>query len=356
MFRRYLLTPLQAPVDGAAGGGAPAAGSAGGPAAGAGSDTSAHDDNGNDDGGDEGGDDDLGQDVDDDPGDDDEELREREELLAALPPEQREKRIKTWNRAVSRKLRKLAPIAEQFRGQNGRYLSADEVRRTVQDAQDWREMDQFLKDNPDVVTQILERRTGKGGGRRADAAPDYQDPFADEANLPLDMTNEASRFVVTHLRQMTKANHELKQEIAALKGTAGKLQQTEAQRQEAVVENRWKTSTVQAADRAGLDERSKRAFINAVWKTFELSKARNVLTRVDLQQVIKRELQLIGGGRRRAVADTARRAEHVTTIPRPANRGNTGPAAPADTNKTGGTIKDARKSFFSRLGQAATPR
>lgn len=357
MFRRYLLTPCFAPTDGAAAGGAPAAGAAGAPAGGAaGTDSSAHDDNGNDDGGDEGGD--LDQDASGfDPDDEsDDELSEREALLEALPPEEREKRVRTWNRAASRKLRKLTPIAEALRGSDGRFLPAHEVTRLRQDAEDMRELNSFFQSHPDLVQQILERKNGKGG-RRADApATDFQDPFADEASLPLDMSNEASRFVITHLRTAAKTIHELKQELAAVKGLTGPLQQAEAQRRDADVESKWKGSTLEAARGAGLDERQQRVFVNAVWKSFELAKARNVLGRVDMKKVIQRELQLLGAGRRRAVADTGRRAERVTQIPRPAGRGNAAATTPADTNKSTGTIKDARKSFFSRLGQAATPR
>lgn len=352
MFRRYLLTPCCAPPDvGAGGGAAPAATPAGAPASGdAGGDDSALD-AGDDDAGD------LGQDASGaDDGDDDEDLREREALLDALPVEEREKRARTWNRAASRKLRKLAPIADALRGPDGRYLSSGDVQRMRQDAQDMRELNEFFGEHPDVVQQILERKNAKGGGRAA--APAYQDPYANEEAIPLDMKDEASRYVVQQLRDLHKTNHDLREELASLKGLAGNIQQNDVKRSLAAIEQTWQSTTIAAARDAGLDGAMRNAFVNSVWKTFELAKSRNILRKVDLKQVIQRELQLLGANanRRRSVADTARRAERVTQIPRPAGRGQTAATTPADTNKNTGTIKDARTSFFKRLGQAATPR
>jgi hypothetical protein len=356
MFRRYLLTPCEAPPDGAGGGAASAAPSAGAPAGGAaGTGGSAHDDNGNDDGGDDGGD--LDQDTGDGDGgdDDDEELSEREALLDALPVEEREKRVRTWNRATSRKLKKLAPIAELMRGPDGRFLPPHEVQKMRQDATDMRELNAFFAEHPDVVQQILERKKGSAGTGQPPAST-YQDPYADEEKLPLNMQDEAARFVVQQLRNLDKTNHDLREELAALKGVAGTIQQNDVQRSMAAVENHWKTSTQAEARRQGLDERQTAMFINSVWKTFELAKAQKILKRVDMKQVFARELKLLGVSRRRTVADTARRAERVTQIPRPAGRGQTAATTATDTNKNAGTIKDARKSFFTRLGQSATPR
>jgi hypothetical protein len=352
MFRRYLLTPCLAPPDGVGGGGAAATADSGGAPAGGGAAEPTDDGGDLDDGGADDGPLDAGADGDPDA---DEDLRELEEDLAQLPPEAQQKRIRTRYRRASRQLRTVRPIAEMFRDPSGRFLPADEVQRIVHDARDMREVNAFLTEHPDLMQQMLERRRG-GGGRKPEAPTAFQDPFADEAALPLDMTNEASRFVVQHLRDARRENFELRQMLEDIRRGVGGMQQTEAERRLADTETTWRTSTLEAAQRAGLDERSRQLFVNAVWKSFELAKARNILGRVDLKQVITRELKPYAGQRRRQVADTQTRAQHATTVPRPAGRGQTAAASAQDTNKSAGTLKDARKSFFERIGMRTPPR
>lgn len=353
MFRRYLLTPCFAPPDGAGAGGSATAEPGGAPAGGGAADPT---DPGID--ADAGADPDAGDPLDagaDSDPDDDEDFRELEEDLAQLPPDAQQKRVRTRYRRATRQLRATRPIAEMFRGSDGRFLPADEVQRIVHDARDMREVNAFLSDHPDLLQQMAERR--RAGGRRPDpTATTFQDPFADEAALPIDMTNEASKFVVGQLRELAKTNFDLKQQIEDIRRGVGGIQQTEAQRQVAATEDRWKSTTLAAAQRAGLDERSHQLFVNSVWKSFELAKARNMLDRVDLKQVIERELKPYAGARRRQVADTQTRAHHATTVPRPAGRGQTAATTARDTNKSAGTIKEGRKSFFERLGMSQPPR
>jgi hypothetical protein len=358
MFRRYLLTPCYAPPDGAGGGAGSAAGAGGtADAASAGSGTDAGTDGDPDPAATDGADGDAGDG--DDPIADPEleaELREREELLAALPPAERDKRVRTWNRRDARKLARVNPIAEVLRDPTtGKFLPREEVERMRRDALDMRELNQFFTENPDVVRSIMERRAN--GGRRDEAAkPTWQDRFADPEKLPLDMTNPASQFVVEQLRALDKQNFELRQLLEETRRGVGTLHQTDAERRVAAVENTWKTAALSAADRHNLDARERAIFVGSVWKTFELAKARNLLGRVKPDDIIAKELKNFGGARRRAVADTTRRATHATTVPRPAGAGHTAAAGPRETNRQAGTIKDARRSFFDRLGQSAPPR
>jgi hypothetical protein len=291
-------------------------------------------------------------------GDDDldDEDREREELLNALSPEEREKRIRTWNRRTSRQLRSLRPVAELLRDpRNGQLLPPDEVRRRLSAAEDMAELNALFEQHPDLVGEILKRRNGGGREAAAPKAAEYQDPYADANALPFDMEQEASRYLVDQLRAGHKERFDLRQRLEQLNNAVEQLTQGDQRRTLAQVEDHWKNQTLAAAKRAGLDERQTSAFVNSVYKTFRLAKAEKRLGRIKVAEILERELAPYKGQRRTVVTDQHRRAANAANAPRPGGSGQRTAATPNETNKTG-TIRDARKSFFERLGQSAPPR
>jgi hypothetical protein len=284
----------------------------------------------------------------DDP--DDDELAE----LDSLPPDAQLKNARTRLRRYQRQFRTLRPIADLFRSEDGRYLAPQEVQRRLNAAADWDEMHPFLQQHPDIVAQILERKN-RGTGPVADQRPQFEDPFKDEDKLPFDTSTEAGRFIVDNLRGMAKQNFELRQQIEELRTGVTEVKQNEGRRSLASVENTWKSRTLEAATKAGLDEADKRLFVESVWNVFERGKLTRSLARLNLQQVIDQKLAPFKGRRRATVAGQQGRAERGRIVPPPAGRGRTTAAAATDRNNAG-TIKDARKSLFSRLGMSAPPR
>jgi hypothetical protein len=192
MFRRYLLTPCYAPPDGAGGGAGSAAGAGGtADAASAGSGTDAGTDGDPDPAATDGADGDAGDG--DDPIDDPEleaELREREELLAALPPAERDKRVRTWNRRDARKLARVNPIAEVLRDPTtGKFLPREEVERMRRDALDMRELNQFFTENPRRVRPDV---VGSGVQGRLHEHPRIINSLNDENQMQNFMTTDLS--------------------------------------------------------------------------------------------------------------------------------------------------------------------
>lgn len=363
MFRRHLiafstwspLTPFLAPPDGAGGGGAPAAGGSDAAAGDGGADdhTSVGDGGPDDDGaGDPGdrGDGDRGQadDHDDDPDNDDREFD-------ALPPDQQAKTARTRLRRYQRQFKTLRPIADMFRGPDGRLMPTQDVQRRLAAAADWEEMNEFLQQHPDIVGQILERKNRGGRGPAEPQRKEFEDPFADESKLPFDTTTDAGKFIVNHLRNHAKENFELRQLVDELRNGVTDVRRRDSQRSLQQTEGEWKNRTLEAARAAGLDKADLQLFVESVWNVFERGKLTRSLNRLNLQDVIAKKLAPFKARRRSNVAGQQQRAEHGRTVPPPAGRGRTTAATPNDKNNVG-TIKDARKSLFTRLGMSAGPR
>lgn len=297
-----------------------------------------------------GGDDDDDADLTDDE-------REREELLARLTPEEREKRARTWNRRQSRQLRTVAPIAERFRDKSGRYLTVDEIDRIRGRAQDQEELEQFFAENPDVLQEVLKRKKGAPVAAAEDV---FVDPFADEQAVPFDTATAEGRWFLTHARQTARENFDLKQSLRRLEQAVGSVHERDTQRTMEQIEGTWKNETLAAAKANGLQGEDLKDFVESVYDRFRLARAEKRLDKVDRKQIIDRSLRPFKATRnatdRRAAAGAHARAAHNTTLPRPGNRAAAGPANPNDTNRqVRETIRDSRKSFFQRNEMSAPP-
>lgn len=294
-------------------------------------------------------------------GDDDitDEEREREELLAALPPEEQAKRARTWNRKNQRTVRTLTPIAEQFRDpRSGRYLTPQEVARIRSKAADQEELEEFFNEHPDLLNEVIKRK--KGGGRTAEAAAAeaFADPYANENDIPFDTASPEGKFLVGFMREAKRENHDLRQSVKRLEQALTGVNERDTQRTFTQIEATWKDETMRAATTAGLQGDDLQDFVNGVYSQFRLGKAERRLDKLDRKAIIERALRPFkrnrSAGDRRSAADAQRRAEGNTRVPRPGQRGAAQPANPNDTNRTG-TIRDGRKSFFARQGLSAPP-
>lgn len=276
-----------------------------------------------------------------------------------LPPEIRDdpKRLRTHLRRTQRQFGRVRPIAERFRDPStGQYMQPQQIDRVLGRAQDMEELETFFAENPDIVQGIVARR--QAGGRRGGATPEdaFVDPFANEDDLPWDTKTPEGKKFLELFRDGAKSNHDLKTQIKRLEGQLGQVNQRDTTRTIAGIESAWKTSTLAAA--AKVPEQYRETFVNSVWRTFALAKAQRQLGKVQLRDVIERELKpyvrAARGAQRTTAAGAQRAAEHNTTIPRPGARGSTSAAGPNDSNKSVGTIRDGKKSFFARLGMAPT--
>lgn len=352
MFRHW--TPFFfAPGDAAGSGGAGAdttgAAGAGGDA---GSDDHSDGNGGPDDAGEAGAGDDAGDDdqargaagTDDD--DDDED--------AGLSPEVRDdpKRLRTHRRRLQRQLSAVRPIAERFRGPDGKFLDARQVDTIVSRARDMEEFEQLFEQHPDLLQEIIARKRGGAKGKPAAAAAAAGDEF-DESALPFETESKQGKFFANMARQL----HDSQRLTRQLSEQLTQFQRTDTTRTVAQIETTWKTATLKAAEQ--VPEVSRRTFVNAVHRAFELAKVRGQLGRANVQRILEQELEpYVRANRGKARQDAAgaqRRAEHSTTVPRPGNRGQTTAASPSATNKVG-TIRDGRKSFFERQGMTPPPR
>lgn len=285
--------------------------------------------------------------------DDDEDDTDRD-----LPEEIRNdpKRLRTHLRRTQRQFGKVRPIAERFRNPTtGQYMQPQEIDRVLGRAQDMAELETFFADHPDVVQTILEKRRG-GKGAVAAAEDTFQDPFANPADLPWDTETPEGKKFLELFRDGARHTHELRQHIKRLEGQLGQVNQRDTTRTLAGIENTWKSATLAAAAR--VPDHLRESFVTNVWRAYELAKHTKALGRVQVQQVLERELKpylrAARGAQRQTVAGAQRSAEHNNNIPRPGTRSN-GAANPKDSNKAG-TIKDARKSFFDRVGMNPTTR
>lgn len=359
MFAKHLgLSRVQAPLletPGERGGGGD------GGAHGAGSTAGAlHDDGGDDDGG-AGGEGDEGagearraaEELDDRTPDE----REQDELIDRLEPEERVKRLRTWARRGSRNWKKAAPYLEVFRGRGGALPTPDEIRRQLADAQDMAELNAFFAEHPDVLQTVLERKNGKGKGKKAeeDDAP-FQDPFADVSKLPFDATDDAGRFFVDQFRGLAKTNHELRQELRRLNGQVTGVAQSTQNDRLAADEVQWKDQTLSAAKSSNLDDRETRQFVANVYADFRLARLEG--RKVNPRDVIRRHLAffapLAASRTRRAAGDTGRRVQTTRDVRPPHRQGAAATAQTKDGKRE--TLKDARDSFFTRAGRTVPVR
>lgn len=345
MFRRYVQLLLAPPTDGSGGGTDAAVDGATGTDDGAAVDTQ---DGGTDDG--EAAGDTHAAGGDDDPDDVD----------SDLPQEIRDdpKRLRTHLRRTQRQMGRVRPIAERFRDNaTGQFMQPQQIDRILGRAQDMEELETFFGDNPDIVQAILDRRKGGRRGATAAAEDAFVDPFAKEDELPWDTATPEGKKFLELFRDNAKAQFELRQEIKKLHGQLGQVNQRDTARTLGGIEATWKSSTLAAA--AKVPEHFRESFVTNVWRAFELAKRSGGLGKVRVQQVLERELKpylrSAKGEQRRTAAGAQERAEHNTTIARPGSRAATSVADPKASNKVG-TIRDARKSFFERIGMSPTSR
>lgn len=337
-----IQAPLLSPPDGAAGGG-DVGGAAGdhGDAGDAGDGGDAGDDAGRDDaGGDHGRH--AAADDDADPEDD------------GLAPEVANdpKRLRTRLRRLQRQMRPFRDVEGQLRDQSGRLLTPQEINRRFSLAQDQEELNAFFAEHPDTLEQILERK--RGGGRRAAAVEEFTDPFADPSKLPFDVTDEAGKFFVEQFRAQAKENFDLKQMLKRIEQGLGGVQQQTQQERLTRTEQAWKENTLTAAKTAGLSADDTVDFVNNVYRDFRLAGAEKKLDKADLRAVIARNLRPFArhaaGRSRGQAAQQQRTAQRNGERPQPQRQG--APTTAQATTNNRETIRDGRKSFFARAGQA----
>lgn len=276
-----------------------------------------------------------------------------EDDWAGLPQDLRDnpKLLRTRHRRLQRQFSQAKPIVERFRDANGQLMSADQVDRVLQRAREMEEFDGFLDENPDVVTTILERR--KAGGRAPAAEDVYQDPFANAEALPFDTATETGRFLQATFSRIGRENHELRQQIRQVLAGVGDLRTSDQARTVAQHEQVWRSAVLEGIKE--LPEESRGIFANSIYRAFQLAKGNGTLARVNVAQLVERELAPFRrAGRARTRTDAAaaqRRATGAQSTPQP-QRGRTAPVDPNATTKVG-TIRDGKRSFFTRLGMSA---
>lgn len=288
----------------------------------------------------------------DDDLDDDE--REREELLNSLTPEEQNKRIRTWNRKNARALKALRPIAEMFRGPDGRFMSPQEIQRIRSLASDMEEFEPLLQSDPDLVKTILEKKNGRG--RTAVAEEQFVDPYADETKFPFDTSTDAGRWMLENARRDARDKWELKQQLKGLQQALGDVNTRDTTRTIQQHEQSWKSAVRTAA--AELPDYMRQPFADAVRGIFEVAKREGRLERLNVKQIVDRYLEpykrSTKGQARRDAGTRQAGAERNRNLPPPHNRGRA--ATAQETNrKDVGTIRDGRKSFFARIGQSSPP-
>lgn len=276
---------------------------------------------------------------------------------AGLAPEVRDdpKRLRTRHRRLQRQMGEVRPIADRFRGPDGKYMSPDQIDRMRARAQDMDEVQQLLDANPDILQSMLERRNGRPA---AAARDDYQDLFPDDAAIPWDTADPASKTLVDTLRKFHRDIHDLRKENTQLKQGLGTVHERDTARSAQEVEDSWKTQTLAAAKAAGLTGDDHDHFVNSVYLNFRLARAEKRLGKVNRAAILEQALRPFKrtrvAGDRRAAADAHARADANGTRPQPGSRGATTPARASDTNRSG-TLKDAREGFFARIGRTPPP-
>lgn len=281
---------------------------------------------------------------------------------ADLPPEVRDdpKRLRTRHRRLQRQHSTVAPIAERFRGPDGRYLQLDEVDRIRGRARDMERLEELFDANPDLRDQVLERHAGRRPAAAEPTEEQWADPYTTAAleTLPFDPANPSSQWFLNEFRRLDKQNHELRTSLKKVEQGVGTVTQRDAQRAEAQIEDAWKTQTLEAAKAAGLRGDDLADFVDIVYTKFRAGKAERRLEKIDRKQIIERALGPFKRGRtagsRQATVAAATRVDANRRQPAPHNRAAASPASPQATN-TVGTIKDGRKSFFARQGMTAPP-
>lgn len=277
---------------------------------------------------------------------------------ADLPENVRDdpKRLRTKLRRTQRQYSAARPVIERLRDPNtGKLYDARTVDTLLSRARDMEEMEGLFEKRPDLVEAIMAARRGDAtsGQKRTIAQAETDTGVAfDEADLPFDATSDSGKFFAAMRREQLEDRKLIKQ----LVGRLDEQGQRESTRQLSVVEQTWKRETVAAANR--LPEEVRQLFVNAVQGRYEVARRDRGLGRLNPREVIARELQpyatYLRRQKRGEVGDAARRANNNINRPGPVTRG-TAPAGAGDSNRGAGTIRDARKSFFSRIGGSPAP-
>lgn len=280
-----------------------------------------------------------------------------------LPEEARNDpaKLRTHLRRVQRRNRAARPIVERFRARDGsgHFLPVQEIDRILGRAEDMRELEDFFAENADILTTIMERKQGKGRAAAASADDDevFQDPFADPDKVPWDTTTESGRALVELFRGTAKENFELKKSLRRVERQVGDVSQRDESRTLGQVESTWKTATLAAAKQ--VPEFARPTFVRAVQRAFEIAKRDKTLTKVNAARIIQEELapfvRHAKGQQRKTAAGQQQRAEGNQKLPRAGGQGRTTPVGASDSDKSKGTVRDGRKSFFARLGMSTPP-
>jgi hypothetical protein len=282
----------------------------------------------------------------DDPEGDSDEDDDRD--LDALP----EQNIRTRYRRSRRTWRKVEPLVTRLRTDDGRYITPRDLDDTFQAARDMREIEQLLEGNPDLMSAILDARAGRRPKAGAAAEAAAAEAF-NEAGVPFDTTDENGKFFL----QLARDVHEMKRENTRLREQLGQVTQRDAHRTVAQIETAWKGRTLNAV--RDLPEEYKLAVVNVVQARFDVLKAQRQLHRVRPDDIIAKAIEpyrrYIKGRTRAAAAGAQARATNNQQRPGAVTRG-TSAARSTDTNsQRKETIRDARKSFFARVGGTPSP-
>jgi hypothetical protein len=279
---------------------------------------------------------------------------------ADLPAEVRDdpKRLRTRLRRTQRQLAPARPILDRLRDpRTGRLMDERTVDTVLSRARDMEALEALIDKNPELARIIAAASSGKpisaSEAATVAAAAGQGDAGAfNEEDLPFDTSTDSGKFFATLARRV----HEQDATIRRLNDQLGQVNQRDVARTVRQVEGEWKTQTIAAANR--LPEQFRHTFANAVYRAFELAKRDRSLGRVSVRDVIARELQpyarYVRQQQRGDAAAAQRRATNNNNRPGPVTRG-TAPARPDDSNRGAGTIRDARQSFFKRIGATPTP-
>jgi hypothetical protein len=351
MFRRYLTgSPVAlmgcsfAPVDNGSGGGESAADAT--------SDTTTQDDPAAD----RGSDGDGGDGAD---GDDDDLGALAPDELDALP----ERNLKTRVRRLSKHLSKARPIADRFRGPNGRFLPAEEIDGIISDSRQFRNIDSVFRGSKRALDVFLEEqaRLERGGASPADAAAEAADDAPEKMFDPATWEYETDTPAGKKLAKLAQAFDEERARNRRLEKQLGQFGQQRQAETETAVEERFKTSTLSAATK--LPANLRQGFVDLVYERFLNLKSSGQLGKAKAEEVIQRSLKSFGvtgsapasAARTPATTRASAMAADNRGLPRVPRPGVVSPADRASAPKTRETLADSRKNFYGRLERTPPP-
>lgn len=258
-----------------------------------------------------------------------------------------EANVRTRLRRTSRFAQRVRPIADRFRRQDGKLMSADEVDAILSGHREFQTIDSVLKRSPKAVQFLLEeqRRLEQGGGDDAAAGGAEDAPF-NEADWPFETETPQGKALLS----LGKRQHDQELLIKRLTGELGGVRTGIERQTVGQLEKEWKSVAFQAASE--IDQPYRPMFIRNVRREFQRLQASGQLTRANAKQVVDAELTEIRAAKKSTQRGNVTRQSEVVagnrTLPRTPRPGTTTPASGKPNGGKRETMKDASAGFLSR--------